>query len=163
MLGVLFSGPVLGVLREVADVLALESPIVSDLLWRLLTSLLSPGASFLAFLVMYRFLPNTSVRLRDVWLGALLASIAFEGVKWGFVYYVQNYIDYKVIYGSVGAVVALLTWVYLSAIIVLLGALVSSRYAAYASSFEQENQTLRQLWTGFSRVRLRVVESTATA
>ena len=161
MLGVLFSGPVLGALREVAEVLALESQIVSDLIWRLLTSLLSPASSFLAFLVMYRFLPNTRVRFRDVYLGALFASLAFEGVKWGFVWYVQSYIDYRVIYGSVGAVVALLTWVYLSAIIVLLGALVSSRYAAYASSFEQENQTLRHLWTGFSRVRLRVVESTA--
>ena len=161
MLGVLFSGPVLGALREVAEVLALESQIVSDLIWRLLTSLLSPASSFLAFLVMYRFLPNTRVRFRDVYLGALFASLAFEGVKWGFVWYVQSYIDYRVIYGSVGAVVALLTWVYLSAIIVLLGALVSSRYAAYASSFEQENQTLRHLWTGFSRVRLRVVESSA--
>ena len=162
MLAVLFTGPALDFLRQIADVLDVESKIVNDYLEGLLSSLFSPTTSFAAFLVLYRFLPNTQVRLKDVWVGALLASLAFEGVKWGFVYYVQTYLDYTVIYGSVGAVVALLTWVYLSAIIVLLGALVTSRYAAYASSFEQEKQNLRFLWTGFSRVRLRVVESTDT-
>ena len=162
MLAVLFTGPALDFLRQIADVLDVESKIVNDYLEGLLSSLSSPTTSFAAFLVLYRFLPNTQVRVKDVWVGALLASLAFEGVKWGFVYYVQTYLDYTVIYGSVGAVVALLTWVYLSAIIVLLGALVTSCYAAYASSFEQKKQNLRFLWTGFSRVRLRVVESTDT-
>ena len=69
--------------------------------------------SFLTFLVLYRFLPNTEVRFNDVWLGALLAALAFEGAKWAFVWYVGSFAHYNVVYGSVGAILALLTWVYL--------------------------------------------------
>ena len=116
-----------------------------------------------AFLVLYRFLPNTRVRLVDVWPWALLASLAFDVVNVGFVWYVGSFAHYNLVYGSVGAVLALLTWVYLAAIIVLFGALVASRYAAYASGMASENQSLKVLWTGLSRVRLRVVASTGTA
>ena len=56
----------------------------------------------------------------------------------------------------------MLTWVYLSAMIVLFGALVTSHYAAYASSMGDERQSFKILWTGLSRVKLRVVESAGT-
>ena len=65
--------------------------------------------------------------------------------------------------GPSGAVLALLTWVYLSAIILLFGALVTSRYAAQASRRDNEEQGLKMIWAGLSRVRLRVVESPAVA
>ena len=163
LLAVLYSGAAISVSRGVLDALAPESQVLNDSIWRVVSTLFAPVASFAAFVVMYRFLPNTDVRLGDVWLGALLASLAFETVKWGFVKYVTTSLDYNVVYGSVGAVVALLTWVYVSAIIVLFGALITSRYAAYASSIEErETYSLKLLWTGFSRVSLRVVESTRT-
>ena len=130
--------------------MAPESQLLNDSIWRVLSNLLSPLASFAAFVLMYRFLPYTGVRLRDVWLGALIASMAFEAVKWSFVKYIITSLDYNVVYGSVGAIVALLTWVYVSAIIVLFGALITSRYAAYASSIEEkESYSFRLLWTGF--------------
>ena len=66
----------------------------------------TPLLTFTAFLVLYRFLPNAKVRLSDVWLGALLASMAIDGAKWGFVAYVKTFPVYNVIYGSVGAVMA---------------------------------------------------------
>ena len=78
-----------------------------------------------------------------------------------FVWYLRSsFPHYNVIYGSVGAVLALLTWVYLSAIIVLLGALITSRYTIYAASLQAEDHRVRLMWTGFSRVRLRVLDST---
>ena len=163
LLAVLYSGAAISVSRGVLTALAPESQVLNDSIWRVLSTLFAPVASFVAFVVMYRFLPNTDVRLSDVWLGALTASLAFEAVKWGFVKYVITSLDYNVVYGSVGAIVALLTWVYVSAIIVLFGALITSRYAAYASSIEErDTYNLRLLWTGFSRVSLRVVESTRT-
>ena len=115
--------------------------------------------AFGTFLFLYTFLPNTYVNVKHVWPVALLASLAFDAANLGFVWYVKNFSldQFNVLYGSVGAILAFLTWVYLSAIIVLFGALVTSRYAAYVSSIEIERPTLRLLWTGFSRVRLRVV------
>ena len=93
-----------------------------------------------------------------MWIGALAAHGAFEGAKWGFVWYVRTFSVYNVVYGSVGAVMALLTWVYVSAIILLFGALLTSRHAGYAARVK-ERRGLKLLWTGLSRVRLRVVGS----
>ena len=164
LLAVLFSAPALGLLREIINVVAPEMEIFNNLLWNLVARLLLPGLSFLTFLILYRYLPNTDAKFSDVWPGALLASLAFDVVNLGFVWYVQTFPHYNVVYGSVGTVLAFLTWVYLSAIIVLLGALVTSRYASYASEIQNlrgERQGLKLRWTGFSRVRLRVVESTS--
>ena len=161
VLAVLFSVPALNILREVTEVVAPESEIFSHFIWRLISALISPGLTFVTFLILYRFLPYTEVRLRDVWPGALLASLAFDVANLAFVWYVTTYpLFYNVVYGGIGAMLALLTWVYLSAIIVLFGALVTSRYAAYASSIQRDDQRLKLLWTGFWRVRLRVVEPT---
>ena len=159
MFAVLFSAPALGVLQQVTAVVAPTSEIFTNFLWDLLAALLFPITAFLTFLLLYRYLPNTDVRLTEVWPGALLASMAFTGANLGFVWYVKTYpFVYNVVYGSVGAIIALLTWVYVSAIILLLGALVTSRYAAYTASLGSRQYSLKILWTGFSRVRLRVIE-----
>ena len=163
LLAVLFSTAAIGVLRELAQLLDPESEILSGFVWELLRNLVTPTLSFITFVILYRFLPNTQVRLRDVWPGAFLASMAFAAANWVFVWYLTTFPhSYNVLYGSVGGILALLTWVYLSAIIVLLGALISSRYSAYAASIDAEADNLKLLWTGFSRVRLRVVESRGT-
>jgi membrane protein len=170
LLAVLFMGPAVGLLlkpavgvvREVTLALAPETDGLVVVPWTWVPQLLSPVLSFLTFLVLYRYLPNTEVRLGDVWPWALLASLAFYGTTQGFVWYVKSYSVYNLVYGSVGAVLALLTWVYLSANIVLLGALSTSRYARYVRSIEGAEPNLRTVWTGLSRVRLRVVESSGT-
>ena len=159
LMAVLFSSVALSIMKEATSWLAPESEVFSTLLWSLVARLLLPCLAFVTFLVLYRFLPYTEVRLKDVWWGALLASLAFDLANLAFVWYLQTFPVHNVVYGSVGAVLALLTWVYVSAIIVLYGALVTSRYAAYASSMPSELQSFKLLWTGFSRVRLRVLES----
>ena len=159
LLAVLFSGPALGFFREVTDVLAPESTRFTHTLWNLVATLSTPVLTFITFLILYKYLPNTAVRLQDIWPGALIASLAFNAANFAFVWYVSSYAHYNVLYGSVGAILALLTWVYFSAIIMLLGALITSRYTDYVSTIPTELQSLRLLWSGFSRVRLRVVAS----
>lgn len=152
----LFATPILGSFKELSDYFAPEADVPVDFLWGLVGLFIGPLLTFLTFLILYRFIPNTTVRFSDVWLGALLASAAFDGSMWGFVWYVQTFPVYNAVYGSVGAVMALLTWVYISAIILLFGALVTSRYAKYAAGVG-DVQGVRLLWTGLSRVRLRAV------
>ena len=163
LLAVLFSGPVLGIAREATNVVAPESEYFNAFVWDLLARLLLPILAFGTFLFLYTFLPNKEVRLKYVWPGALAASVAFDATNFAFVWYVQNYTPYNLIYGSVGAVLALMTWVYLSAIIVLFGALVTSRFTEYAESLPNEHRNLKVLWMGFKRVRLKVVESATTS
>lgn len=156
LMGALFLTPLFTFLKEITDAIAPEAGLATNFFWSLVTQVLTPLLSFLTFLLLYRFLPNTKVRMADVWLGALMSAIAFEGAKWGFVWYVKTFPVYNAVYGTVGAIMALLTWVYVSAIILLFGALVTSRYASYPSRVRGE-QGVKHLWTGLTRVRLRVV------
>jgi membrane protein len=109
-------------------------PVLSDasqslgLFWDIVSFLVPAAISFLAFVVLYWFVPATRVRVRDVLLGAGLAAVLFEAAKIGFGIYLTNFSNYNVVFGSLGAVVAFLFWVYISANIMLLGAEVASEY-----------------------------------
>ena len=161
LLIVLFSPATLGIVREASGLLAPESEFFNHAVWNVIARLILPTLAFVTFLVLYRFIPNTSVKLSNVWAGALLASLAFDAANLAFVWYVQNYGHYNLLYGSVGTILATLTWVYLSAIILLFGALATSRYSAYVESLPEHWHSPKVIWTGFSRVRLKVVETNA--
>jgi len=82
-------------------------------------------ASFLItvtlFVVVYRFMPKAAVTLRDTLPGAIIGGLLWEAAKYVFAWSL-NYFHYDQIYGSVGAVVAVLTWSYVSSLILLFGA-----------------------------------------
>ena len=158
----LFSAAVFEIIRDITGRVAPEADLFSGLVWNLVPKLITPVLIFLAFLAMYRYLPNAKVRTRDVWPWALAGALAFNAVSLAFVWYVSSFAYYNVLYGSIGAVLALLTWVYLSATIVLFGALVCSSYCAYVARVGSD-RSWRVLWSGFSRVRLRVVETSWSA
>ncbi|MPZ48467.1 MAG: YihY family inner membrane protein [Dehalococcoidia bacterium] len=99
-----------------------------DYAWAAASISLPVLLSFVAFLMLYRIAPATHLRLRDVWPGAIVAAVLFEGAKVGFSIYLENLANYSLVFGSLGAVVAFLFWVYLSANILLLGAEVASEY-----------------------------------
>ena len=77
--------------------------------------------------LIYYFIPNADVRLRDVWFGAILAGLLWRGAFAGFAWYLSA--SRFSIHGSVGAVVAFLLWVYISAVILLYGVEVTAAYA----------------------------------
>lgn len=85
-------------------------------------------ASILGTGLVYYFLPNTKVRLRDVWFGAVLAAVLWRIALAGFGYYLREYSRFGV-HGSVGTVVAFLVWVFVSAVILLYGVEVTAAYA----------------------------------
>jgi membrane protein len=84
--------------------------------------------SFLAFLGVYRLVPDAPVRVRDVWPGALLATVLFEVLKNVFAFYIRHFSNYDVVYGSLGAIMIFLLWTYLAANILLLGAEMAVEY-----------------------------------
>ena len=94
--------------------------------WELLARIVSPLLAFLTFLFIYRFIPNTRVSFQDVWVGAMIATIGLEISKTVFVNYAQNLSNLNLVYGSFSAIVALLLWSYISALILLIGASISS-------------------------------------
>lgn len=78
------------------------------------------------FLIVNKFIPNTPTRWRWIWPGAIISAVLFQAGAWGFIYYLTNFADYTTVYGPLGSVIVLLLWIYISSIILILGAEINS-------------------------------------
>ncbi len=83
----------------------------------------------LAMLFLYRVLPMHQEPLRDIWPGALVAAIGLTVVKFGLELYFERLADFGAIYGSLGAAMALLVFVYAAANVVVFGAEFASEWS----------------------------------
>lgn len=109
--------------------------VIAGLRWLVMALLLTVGLS-----VLYRFGPSRAEpKWRWVTVGGAVASILWIVVSLGLSAYLSNFADYNATYGSLGAVVALMTWIWLSANTVLIGAELNA---------EMEHQTARDTTTG---------------
>ncbi len=94
---------------------------VGNVFWQIVFALVSLLVTFALFAIVYRFMPNSPVTLADTIPGAVIAGLLWEAAKYLFAWSL-NYFNYEQIYGSVGAVVAVLTWSYVSSLVLLFGA-----------------------------------------
>lgn len=73
--------------------------------------------------LLYRFGPNRKgVKIGWLTPGAIMAGTSWAAMSIAFSYYVANFGNYNEIYGSIGAVIAMLIWLWISSFLVLLGA-----------------------------------------
>jgi membrane protein len=71
--------------------------------------------------LLYTIGPNRKIRFRAVWPGAVVATLAWLGSTLAFGWYVRNIANYNLLYGSIGAVIALVVWMYVLAVVALVG------------------------------------------
>ncbi len=109
-------------------VLWLDGPLVA-VAWPVFNLLLPLVFSFLFFLLIYRLIPSQRLRVRQVWVGALLAAIGFEALKMVFSFYLINFANFTEVYGALGSLIALLVFVFMAASITILGAEIASESA----------------------------------
>ena len=83
----------------------------------------------LALLFLYRVLPMNKEPLRDIWPGAVVGAAGLAIVKLGLELYFEHLADFGAIYGSLGAAMALLIFVYAAANVVVFGAEFASEWA----------------------------------
>ena len=83
-----------------------------------------------AFTLAYRLIPNRTVVLWHALLAGVLATVLFELAKWGFALYLTR-ANYQALYGAIAVIPIFLIWLYVSWVVVLLGA----SFAASLSAF----------------------------
>ena len=84
---------------------------------------------WVAFTVIYAFIPARQVPFRHALVGGLLAALAFEVAKRGFTFYLAHVPTYQVVYGTLAALPHFLIWIYTSWVIVLVGAAITATLA----------------------------------
>ncbi len=98
--------------------------LATDIAGRVLSFLLVLAV----FTIIYRYMPNCESPWRYVWPGAVLGAVLFEGAKVAFIFYLNRFAIYNLIYGPIASIVILLVWIYFSAFILIIGAEVSAEY-----------------------------------
>jgi membrane protein len=87
----------------------------------LLRYVVALGTTIFVTGLMYYTGPNRPMKFASVWPGAMLATVLWLLATSGFGLYVRHIANYNVLYGSIGAVIALVVWMYLIAVIALFG------------------------------------------
>ncbi|MDQ6707275.1 MAG: YihY/virulence factor BrkB family protein, partial [Acidobacteriota bacterium] len=120
---VLFGGEV----ERIVLVWLRVDPVLNPIseLWELLSRIaryvIAFGATVALTTTLYYFGPYRKQRWSKVWPGAVLATVLWLGATAGFAWYVRHMSNYNVMYGSIGTSIALLVWMYLMAVIAILG------------------------------------------
>ena len=130
---------------EILEFITRETYVDGALLWERLASALPPTLSFIVFFAIYWLLPNTKVKITEPLPGAIVATTGFEILKNVFVWFIGNSSIYSTIYGSVGSIVVVLVWVYVSSIILLFGSTITSRVSQYSLLKEKEIEDIVKL------------------
>ena len=91
------------------------------LLFGALRYLVALATTVLVTGMLYTVGPNRPIKLRSALPGAILATTLWLLATSGFAWYVRNVANYSVLYGSIWTVIALLVWMYMLAVIALLG------------------------------------------
>jgi membrane protein len=148
----LYTATFLTFLQESQSFMFLGAHTSGSVLSRIVATVAPPLLSFCVFFVIYWWLPNLKLRVRDVWPTAIAGAMAFEAAKFSFVFYLREVGGPNNIYGAVGAVIILMAWVYVSAIILLVGAQLTARYTGWLAKREQVRRN-EELSRNLERVR----------
>ena len=120
--GLMLIGP--GLVERIAELVGLDEVFIS--LWGWLRFPIALALLAVVLSLVYRFGPDAKQRFRSVVVGAALAVVLWAITSVGFSFYLANFANYGVTYGSLGAAVGLLFYLYLCASVVLLGAEVNA-------------------------------------
>lgn len=113
--------------------------------WNLVRSLLPLLLIFVVFFIMYMTAPNIKLKIKSVIPGTLFTTIAFLLASWGFSFYVSNFSNYSATYGSIAGVIILIFWLYITGVIIILGAQINSILHKRALNQEQEANTTEEV------------------
>lgn len=152
------------ILNFIQNTFAFEIPFIQEFLvlrWVILIAIL-----FAVFLIVYRYVPNHSLTIRYAYPGAIFASLGWVILTQGFSIYISFAGGDDIANATFGAFIALMLFLYLSGMVILLGALVNSMIFEWINKqsvedYEQERRSKRELeksdWSGYPSEKSTVI------
>ncbi|GEK53838.1 YihY/virulence factor BrkB family protein [Pseudoalteromonas espejiana] len=139
----IFALLIIGILPIVLNLVGLKESI--DLLIKLISWPLLAFMFNFALVLLYRYAPHRKpAKWRWITLGSCIATVLWILASIGFSFYVSHFASYNETYGSLGGVVIMLMWLYISAYIITLGAVINA---------STEQQTAKDSTTGPAKER----------
>ena len=99
----------------------LPFPQVVYKIWNLIRYVMVVFMMVCIFAGIYRYTPSKRLRWKEVFPGAIVCTSGWLMVSLGFSFYINNFSNYSKIYGGLGAVIILITWLYITSIILIIG------------------------------------------
>jgi YihY family inner membrane protein len=135
MIGILLSAAILGVVAplvfaRVSDFFAWNVNWAATMSADLLPILIL----FYGLTLFYKFAPQRSATVRQVWFGAMFATLALKLGQSLFEIYLAQFMNFNAVYGVFGTIMALLFWIYLSGVIVIFGGCICATSSKAKSS-----------------------------
>ncbi len=128
MFAVTLVAPVLTILRTFSEQFVELEFLKYRIFQTVFTSAISTSIILILFSMLYHFVPIKRIKFQAVFVGAMWAAILWEGAKQIFGYYLYNIAVYGKIYGAYAILVAVAFWLYYSAAVFVIGAVIGELY-----------------------------------
>ena len=115
-------------------------------IWKILKLLIPLAFMVLVITILYKYSPSikegVKIKFSESIPGAIFASLLWVVLSIGFSFYVSNFANYSKTYGSLGGVIVFLLWLYMSSIVIVLGAEVN---ATLMSMKDKKNKRIKMI------------------
>ncbi|MEW9095565.1 MAG: YihY/virulence factor BrkB family protein [Clostridiaceae bacterium] len=92
-----------------------------NFIWNIIRYSIILVSMIFIFALIYRYIPSRKLSWKEVLPGAIFATLGWVIASIGFAFYVNNFANYSRLYGSIGAVIVLLTWLYITSMVIIIG------------------------------------------
>lgn len=100
----------------------LSLPEQTEIIFQILRWVISIAVMSIVLALMYKFAPDKHFPFKEVIIGAVIATVLWQVVSFGFSIYVANFGSYSATYGSLGGLIVLMLWFFLTGLILVIGA-----------------------------------------
>lgn len=107
--------------EQMLKLFKVDDPQHYEAVWRIFKYVIPGSVMVVVFMFLYRYVPNRRLTFRGVLPGSMFASFGWIATSLLFSFYVNSINNYSGMYGSIGGIIVLLIWLYLSSILILIG------------------------------------------
>lgn len=108
--------------------------------WNIIRHIVAISTVIIMLISLYKYTPNKKLTIKETIPGSIIATFSWILISFIYSYYVNNYSNYEVVYGSIAGIIVLITWIYLSAYTLFIGLEVNKRLYFIKNKDKLKNQ-----------------------